>query len=101
MAALVTLCSLSLGVSFPIRPVLQPARSAARRSAPVCTAADQAPALDLVGDGGVIKTMLRPGSESAGIPTRGAVVEVHYVGTLMETGATFDSSRARGKVRSS
>ena len=63
-----------------------------------CQAPVGAPTLDLVGDGGVLKAMSRAG---AGGPTqRGATVEVHYVGTLLETGAVFDSSRARGKVRS-
>lgn len=52
--------------------------------------------LDLVGDGGVLKTIMRPGTGER--PPRGATVEVHYEGTLADTGAVFDSSRARGKT---
>jgi len=56
----------------------------------------EASAVDLIGDGGVVKTVLQTG---AGIrPPRGATVEVHYEGQLVETGAVFDSSRARGKT---
>lgn len=50
---------------------------------------------DLVGDGGVVKTVLAAGAGAR--PPRGATVEVHYEGRLVETGALFDSSRARGK----
>ena len=51
---------------------------------------------DLVGDGGVLKRVVRPGNGAS--PTKGDAVEVHYEGTLLETGASFDSSRQRGKV---
>ena len=44
--------------------------------------------------------LARPGRAGAGgPPQRGSTVEGHYVGSLLETGAVFDSSRARGKVR--
>ena len=70
----------------------------ARRTTPQprCTAPAKANTVDLVGDGGVIKTVLAAGAGAR--PTRGAMVEVHYVGLLVETGAVFDSSRARGKT---
>lgn len=54
-----------------------------------------APPLDLVGDGGVLKSVTRAGSGI--VPTSGAIVEVHYEGKL-DTGAVFDSSRARGQT---
>jgi len=68
----------------------------ARVAQPLCTVGTEAPALDLVGDGGVLKQMVRPGG--GGMPPRGSTVEVHYEGRLMETGAVFDSSRSRGKT---
>ena len=57
---------------------------------------ESAPAVDLVGDGGVLKTVMTPGDGEK--PSRGTTVEVHYEGRLAETGAVFDSSRARGKT---
>lgn len=43
----------------------------------------------------MLKKLIQPG---AGVrPARGATVEVHYEGRLVNTGAVFDSSRARGK----
>jgi len=55
-----------------------------------------APDTDLVGDGGVLKRVMRPGTGAS--PVKGDAVEVHYEGTLVETGASFDSSRQRGKT---
>lgn len=52
--------------------------------------------MDLVGDGGVLKTTLQAGEGAR--PPRGATVEVHYEGRLAETGEVFDSSRKRGKT---
>ena len=69
----------------------------ARAGRIACQAPVGASTLDLVGDGGVLKAISRAGA--GGAPPRGATVEVHYVGTLLETGTVFDSSRARGKVR--
>ena len=63
---------------------------------PVCSAPAEANAMDLVGDGGVLKTLLTAGAGAQ--PSRGATVEVHYEGRLADTGAVFDSSRARGKT---
>jgi len=78
------------------RPLLRPQRQlpliAARMPQPLCSAA----AIDLVGDGGVLKAIVEEGS--GGRPPRGASVEVHYEGRLVDTGAVFDSSRARGKT---
>ena len=64
----------------------------------VCTAPAPAnsAAIDLVGDGGVLKQVMRAGEGER--PLRGATVEVHYEGRLLDTGAVFDSSRARGKT---
>ena len=91
------------GARWPaaVGPLLQrppTAAAAAGRSAAACAmvASEPTPAQDLVGDGGVLKTVLRPGSGER--PSRGATVEVHYEGKLAETGAVFDSSRARGKT---
>ena len=86
-----------LGLSAP-RSALLPRLPTASRigAAPRCTApAAESPALDLVGDGGVLKQVVRPGAGA--FPPRGATVEVHYEGKLVDTGKVFDSSRARGK----
>lgn len=49
---------------------------------------------DITGDGGVFKKKLRPGStEHVTKPKPGDAVDVHYVGTIAETGQEFDSSR--------
>lgn len=50
--------------------------------------------IKLTADGGVIKKVLKVG-EGWETPSKGDVVEVHYVGTL-EDGSKFDSSRDRG-----
>ncbi|KAL1514792.1 hypothetical protein AB1Y20_003878 [Prymnesium parvum] len=88
-----------VGLVAVSRAALQPqlrSASLVRSAHVVCTTpVDQAPAVDLVGDGGVLKSISRAGEGAA--PQKGAVVEVHYVGMLPETGAVFDSSRARGK----
>lgn len=52
--------------------------------------------MDLVGDGGVLKRVLQAGNGDS--PVKGTTVEVHYDGTLLSTGARFDSSRERGKT---
>lgn len=54
--------------------------------------------IDICGDGSILKTIITPAPEDAPLetPKRGDKVKVHYVGTLTETGAEFDSSRSRG-----
>ncbi|KAG0714455.1 Peptidyl-prolyl cis-trans isomerase FKBP4 [Chionoecetes opilio] len=47
-------------------------------------------------DGGVMKEVVRPGEGERG-PLAGDKVFVHYVGTLLEDGSQFDSSRDRGE----
>ena len=50
--------------------------------------------IDLRGNGGILKRVLRPGSAMAGRPPRDALVRIHYTGWLMD-GTRFDSSRDR------
>jgi hypothetical protein len=107
---------LSLGLADALKPSMRPAvRTTMASSSPllysVATAASRTllapcmtvapgagtagPETDLVGDGGVMKSVVRAGVGTP--PPRGATVEVHYEGKLLETGAVFDSSRTRGK----
>jgi len=51
-------------------------------------------AIDINGDGGILKKILREGTGDH--PPEGSNVKVHYVGTLQSNGEKFDSSRARG-----
>lgn len=50
--------------------------------------------VDMCGDGSIFKEILTTGSGAP--PPTGAVVEVHYTGTLLD-GTEFDSSRKRGE----
>lgn len=49
--------------------------------------------IDLTGDGGVMKEILKEGSGE--MPKKGHEVVAHYVGTLASDGSKFDSSRDR------
>ncbi|XP_077238979.1 FKBP-like peptidyl-prolyl cis-trans isomerase family protein isoform X2 [Tasmannia lanceolata] len=50
-------------------------------------------AIDLTGDGGVIKTILRKAKADAVGPTENLpLVDVHYEGTLSETSEVFDTT---------
>jgi len=57
--------------------------------------ATTATAVDLVGDGGVLKATTGAGTGMQ--PMRGSTVEVHYEGRLASSGERFDSSRERGR----
>ena len=104
MLTLRSLALLALGTaatSLRALPALGRARTVTSRAACVVAAAGTAGAaapvpMDLVGDGGVIKTVMRGGAGEA--PTKGAIVEVHYDGKLLPSGDRFDSSRERGKT---
>ena len=76
--------------------LLRPPTPLLRHRAPVCTVSEAAPEVDIVGDGGVLKRVLQAGSGDS--PVKGTTVEVHYDGSLLATGARFDSSRERGKT---
>ena len=54
----------------------------------------QSVAVDLTGDGGIMKTILQEGSGEV-IPN-GTKAKVHYRGTLQD-GSVFDTSRTRGQ----
>ncbi|CAL0307633.1 unnamed protein product [Lupinus luteus] len=52
-----------------------------------------ADAIDLTGDGGVIKTIVRKSKPDAVAPTEDfPVADVHYEGTLADTGEVFDTT---------
>lgn len=55
---------------------------------------DFSDAIDVTGDGGILKKILSPG-DGENFPPVGNNVEAHYTGTLMD-GTKFDSSRDRG-----
>lgn len=55
---------------------------------------DFSDAIDVSGDGGILKKVLSPG-DGENFPPNGYNVEAHYTGTLMD-GTKFDSSRDRG-----
>ena len=61
----------------------------------IVTCAAEPPEIDLTGDGGVLKRVLRSGSGE--LPLNGARVVVHYEGRLTN-GKVFDSSRFRDKT---
>ncbi|XP_050208802.1 peptidyl-prolyl cis-trans isomerase FKBP20-1 [Mercurialis annua] len=56
-------------------------------------------AIDLTGDGGVIKTIVRQAKADAISPSDDLpVVDVHYEGTLEETGEVFDTTREDNSI---
>jgi len=56
-------------------------------------------AIDLTGDGGVIKTIVRRAKPDAIAPTDNLpLVDVHYEGILPETGEVFDTTREDNTV---
>ncbi|KAJ7964535.1 Peptidylprolyl isomerase [Quillaja saponaria] len=55
--------------------------------------------IDLTGDGGVMKTILRQGKADAIAPTEDLpLVDVHYEGTLSDTGEVFDTTHEDNSV---
>ena len=92
---MLVLALISPTLSFGRSALLRSPTPLLRHQAPACTLSE-APELDLVGDGGVLKRVLQAGSGES--PVKGTTVEVHYDGTLLATGARFDSSRERGKT---
>ena len=98
MAFCISLLAAASALAFGRSALLRPPTPLLRHRAPACTVSEAAPETDLVGDGGVLKRVLQAGSGDS--PVKGTTVEVHYDGTLLSTGARFDSSRERGKVRS-
>jgi len=52
--------------------------------------------IDITGDGGVLKTIIKPGTVDKS-PASGDTVFVHYTGVLAENGEKFDSSRDRAE----
>uniref|UniRef100_A0A2P2KKK4 peptidylprolyl isomerase n=2 Tax=Rhizophora mucronata TaxID=61149 RepID=A0A2P2KKK4_RHIMU len=55
--------------------------------------------LDLTGDGGVVKTILKHAKADALRPSEDLpLVDVHYEGTLAETGEVFDTTREDNTV---
>ncbi|KAF9611801.1 hypothetical protein IFM89_035786 [Coptis chinensis] len=66
---------------------------------PGLTSGIMADAIDLSGDGGVMKTIVRRAKSDAVGPTDNVpVVDVHYEGVLAETGEVFDSTHEDNTV---
>lgn len=56
-------------------------------------------AIDLTGDGGVLKTIVRKAKTGALGPTENLpLVDVHYEGTLAETGEVFDTTHEDNSI---
>ncbi|KAL6326832.1 hypothetical protein AAG906_011009 [Vitis piasezkii] len=56
-------------------------------------------AIDLTGDGGVLKTIIKQAKPDALTPTENLpLVDVHYEGTLAETGGVFDTTHEDNTV---
>ena len=53
--------------------------------------------IDVIGDGGVMKTILKAGDEDSDMPSPGERAYVHFTGTLESTGEVFDCSRAKAR----
>jgi len=54
--------------------------------------------IDVLGDGGILKTILTPAAADArGPPPSGSKVKAHYTGTLVSDGSKFDSSVDRSE----
>ena len=97
LATLMATTSYGISVSRSrIFPAVITPPALTRIGRPLCTAPAPLSAMDLVGDGGVLKSVMAVGTGSR--PPRGSSVEVHYEGTLVDTGEVFDSSRKRGKT---
>lgn len=60
--------------------------------------ADDGEWIDVSGDGGIKKKILKAAPEDATSPEPGSEVRAHYTGTLEADGSKFDSSRDRGQV---
>ncbi|GLT93068.1 hypothetical protein SLE2022_108740 [Rubroshorea leprosula] len=55
--------------------------------------------VDLTGDGGILKKILRQAKDGALVPSLDLpVVDVHYEGTLAETGEVFDTTQEDNSV---
>uniref|UniRef100_A0A6V7QYS1 peptidylprolyl isomerase n=1 Tax=Ananas comosus var. bracteatus TaxID=296719 RepID=A0A6V7QYS1_ANACO len=55
--------------------------------------------IDLTGDGGVLKTVIRKAKDDAIMPSENVpFIDVHYEGTLAETGEVFDTTHEDNSI---
>ncbi|KQK05924.1 hypothetical protein BRADI_2g23380v3 [Brachypodium distachyon] len=83
---------------YPLLAFLSPIRSGRIRESPFNIKV-MAETVDLTGDGGVLKTVVRKAKDDAISPSDSLpLVDVHYEGTLAENGEVFDTTHEDNSI---